>query len=189
MRNEVSAKILFGAASGIFFALFVFLSCSPTTRFRTLSFFFDGVPDPNRVVFVDTVAVDTTANPLEFNRPKEQFFFHPPYQERNCGLCHDLRASQRLVESQLELCYQCHDDFAKSFKVLHGPVEAGFCTACHNPHRTKIKKLLKREGQELCLYCHSLQDVKKNEVHEEIDDVDCTECHNPHGGEDRTFLQ
>jgi hypothetical protein len=36
-----------------------------------------------------------------------------------------------------ELCYSCHDRVREqvgSSSFIHGPVAAGFCIVCHDPH-------------------------------------------------------
>ncbi|NOX85830.1 MAG: hypothetical protein GXO86_07695 [Chlorobi bacterium] len=119
---------------------------------------------------------------------KSEYIFHPPYQEKECANCHNQGQMGKLLEPLPGLCYQCHESFGDQYQVLHGPVDAGFCTQCHNPHMSKNKFLLIRTGQNLCLNCHLSKDVFKNEAHSDIEDADCTECHNPHGGEDRFIL-
>jgi|Deesub1362B_J571_1020462.scaffolds.fasta_scaffold00651_9 predicted CXXCH cytochrome family protein len=185
-------KKISGQFALLLFVFFFFLSCSPVTRYRVLSFFFDGVPDPRkkeeqqptRAVNADSVLAKLRQRVLA----KEKWFFHPPYRERQCDACHSVQSSQRLVEDQKSLCFQCHDDFSETYPILHGPIAGGFCTACHNPHRTKFERLLIRKGQEICTYCHEWGDIRENEVHQEIGETVCTECHNPHGGEDRFLL-
>ncbi|NOY60272.1 MAG: hypothetical protein GXO75_15285 [Calditrichaeota bacterium] len=168
------------------------LACSSGNRYKWLSFFFDDVPNPNaKIAKTDSLQADSSKsafNARQIRPSKPLYIFHAPYQEKACDDCHDLAYSSRLLQPQPQLCYQCHEDFKEQFAVLHGPVASGHCTACHNPHMAKNKKLLKRKGQQLCLYCHELSDILKNDVHQDIDNTDCTECHNPHGGEDEYLL-
>ncbi len=42
---------------------------------------------------------------------------------------------------------------------MHGPVAAGKCMDCHDPHASDNAGLLKKEPAALCLDCHA--DVKK----------------------------
>jgi len=56
---------------------------SPRERYRTLSFFFDGVPDPDAPKVVRTAAATgpaVAAHPI-ISR-------HKPYVENKCDLCH-----------------------------------------------------------------------------------------------------
>lgn len=164
-------------------------SCSPQSNYKVLSVFFDGVPNPyisDSIQQAQSIA-DTTVD--QSVRPAESAYtYHPPYREKDCNLCHDEKLMGRLTLSMPGLCYQCHENFKDRYRVLHGPVEAGYCTDCHNPHQAKDKNLLVRQGRSLCLYCHDENDVMANDVHEDTEDMNCTECHNPHGGDDRTII-
>lgn len=53
------------------------------------------------------------------------------------------------------LCADCHDKDLFEGKVVHGPVAAGACLGCHNPHASDHQGLLKTEPATLCLDCHS----------------------------------
>ncbi len=175
------------------FIIFLILSCSPTTRYKWASFFFDGVPNPDKKLAAksDTISVahDSSKISRRLKREQPQIILHPPYQEKSCDACHDIERSHRLLDRQPDLCYQCHEDFSDTYTALHGPVAAGYCTQCHNPHMSRTERLLKRKGQNLCTYCHTKAIVLKNDVHDGIEDTDCQECHNPHGGDDVYMLK
>ncbi|MCD4736066.1 MAG: hypothetical protein K8R53_08490 [Bacteroidales bacterium] len=169
-------------------AVAVIIACSPKSNYKVLSVIFDGVPNP---YIADSIAKDDSIQKakevsIQTLKPaKPQFVFHLPYLEKDCSSCHDQSVMGRLLFPMPGLCYQCHENFGDQYNVLHGPVDAGFCTECHNPHLNKNENLLIREGQELCLHCHSAADVFKNEVHADIEETNCTDCHNPHGGDDK----
>jgi len=58
--------------------------------------------------------------------------------------------------------------------------------ACHNPHATNLKKLVKDTPPNLCWKCHDnfLEGAKfKHEVVK-----DCTRCHNPHASTEDSLL-
>jgi predicted CXXCH cytochrome family protein len=175
--------------------LLVYLSgCSSTHNYKVLSFFFDGVPNQvseTTVQSVDTLhQKDTVALALNLsNGTKSKIQFHSPYQDKQCSSCHDQGRMGKLNKSQPDLCYDCHEDFSKKFKVLHGPAGGGQCTMCHNPHSSVNENLLNRTGQALCLYCHDQAQVMKTDAHLENKELNCTECHNPHGGNDRYSLR
>ena len=183
--------------TGTRFLMFVFFlavidSCSPHATNKTLRFFFDGVPVIDTLV---TEQITDTANAvsdsLVANRPdphKTTKFYHAPYREKQCGLCHDQQQMGKLTESQPALCYQCHEDFGDVYKFVHGPVAGGYCTSCHNPHFASDSTLLVRTGQDLCLYCHKPGKGYNEEIHDGIEDTACTECHNPHGADSRELL-
>jgi len=167
----------------IILALSFLVSCSH----KVLSVFFDGVPESNDSVKIvvkksspKTDSLLTTQ--LAVNPAGLENSTHPPFQNKKCSLCHDQNTKGKLQMPQPGLCYVCHDDFNLNFKYVHGPVAGGYCTSCHNPHKSEFKKLLLRQGQELCLYCHDSKQVFKLASHENIGNTDCITCHNPHGG-------
>lgn len=167
-------------------------ACTSNTRYKVLSFFLDGVPNPN-----DTLNVANNTN--EQNRSEEKnklvqqkqaslYVLHSPYKERSCEDCHDGKGSNQLVMPEPALCYECHDDYNDEFSKLHGPVASGNCTACHNPHMSKNEKMLVTAKEDICLYCHKQQYFYSNDVHDGVELTECLDCHNPHGGEDRYIL-
>ncbi len=168
--------------------VFILYSCSKEIQYKTLTFFFDGVPDTVATVLTkDTLLKANNNVPIEnlvLTAPETNRVIHPPYKENECSACH---SEGTMTMPQPQLCYQCHDDFATKYAYVHGPVAGGYCTACHHPHMGE-KKLLLRKGQDLCLFCHEKEMVFKNENHSGIDSTNCTECHNPHGGQDRTLF-
>lgn len=171
-----------------------YVSCSSERKFRILSVFFDGVPPPPGDVEMEADSLLTgTASGSGVDalaaRRRPQFFLHEVYREKACDSCHNLDEGNRLVEEPPELCYTCHDDYREQWANLHGPVSAGLCVTCHNPHLAKYDKLLFAEGQKVCTKCHDRAAVFKNEVHADIEDTNCVECHNPHGGDEEFFLQ
>jgi predicted CXXCH cytochrome family protein len=173
--------------------LFIVGSCSPRVSNNFLAFFFDGVTGRDTIK-TSLVSGDSSkiSNPGAFRSDplaeNSSFSVHYPYKEKDCSSCHDPNNKIELILKQPDLCYSCHDDFSKTYKYVHGPVVSGYCTACHNPHMAKEKKLLIRSGQQLCLFCHESKAVLKNSEHKDIADTECTLCHNPHGGENIFIL-
>jgi len=86
---------------------------------------------------------------------------------------------------QKSKCAECHDLEELTGKVKHAPVEAGECTACHNPHVARYQKLLRDRPGPLCARCH--EDVKaeldRAYVHRPVAEGRCAECHRPHGSD------
>lgn len=168
-----------------------FVECTPEKKFKILSVFFDGVPDPNKKKEVE---VETTqdwgviAKRTDVNS-KPDFYEHPPFAEEKCRSCHAEGFSNALIKPPAELCYTCHEDFNSKYQMLHGPVASGNCLMCHGHHKAKFEKILEREGQQLCLFCHNSEDILKNKKHATIGTKNCTECHNPHGGDNRGMLK
>ncbi|MFC2086433.1 cytochrome c3 family protein, partial [Bacteroidota bacterium] len=179
--------------SACFFILILIGACSPEINYKILSFVFDGVPDPSKpAVFVDIDSrntIDSTLNLAVVKKEiKPKSTSHLPFKDNACTSCHDQKNMGKLIEPQPGLCYNCHEEFSSNDNYLHGPVEAGHCSACHNSHKTKTEKLLIRSGNKLCTHCHNQEQGKDNEVHRNIEDKNCTDCHNPHSGENRAIL-
>jgi len=180
--------------------LLILVSCSAKQKYEYLSFFFDDVPLPDSTsINIDTSKISGKVNILSNNNTtkaetkpvqvEEPVYTHPPVEDNGCSNCHVIENSYALTEKQPMLCYNCHDDFSKKYKYLHGPALIGSCTACHDPHKSSYKPLIKSPGQDLCYYCHKKEAVLKNMIHSGIDDAKCWDCHNPHGGSDITFMK
>jgi predicted CXXCH cytochrome family protein len=168
--------------------------CSPHAGKSVLHFFFDGVPetDSSQLTGMDTAIVspDSGAYFQEvFASSDPEPYEHYPYEEQECASCHDELSLGTMVEPQPGLCYICHEDLAGTFNYLHGPVAGGYCTACHDPHRSENHFLLKLTGDALCFYCHNQERLWKTEMHQDLDGMLCMECHNPHGGDDKYIFQ
>ncbi|MBK3515882.1 hypothetical protein JIV24_00920 [Carboxylicivirga sp. N1Y132] len=171
----------------IILCIFCVVGCSTEKHYKTLSFFFDGVPKPGSQGQGEKVIRDFSYNESVLAAARErhnQIIQHAPYQERSCDICHIPQSMGDLRQEMPGLCYQCHEDFNDRYKYIHGPVSAGYCTSCHHAHNSRNSNLLLREGQLLCYHCHEQKMVMNNEVHADIGNYNCTECHNPHGGED-----
>ena len=110
---------------------------------------------------------------------------HSDIGEKNCIDCHNPHGGANNNYLVNGSCLNCHDNFNKKYKYLHGPVATGYCNTCHDSHISDKENLLLRTGQDLCTNCHDINIVLQNESHEEIDNTSCLECHNAHGGEDR----
>lgn len=166
------------------------VGCAPSSRQAVLSFFFDGVPVPEaESKNKETVRPATDSLTVtEINTPVDLVVVHQPYREKACGICHNPENMGKLLLPEPDLCYQCHEDLHNFNQVLHGPVDAGYCTQCHNPHSANDSSLLRYKGQELCYSCHDKELLKKNPLHESVSG-DCLNCHNAHGGSDQLALQ
>jgi predicted CXXCH cytochrome family protein len=171
----------------------VITSCSPKTGSQVLNFLFDGVPE---TIVKNDVSVRGEIIPndsisgllISENDAKPQFFYHQPYKQKKCTVCHYQQRISKLTQTQPELCFQCHKNIDQSTKVLHAPVEAGFCTECHNPHSANNKMLLKMQNNNLCMHCHDSSQMIGNQFHLNLDE-NCINCHNPHGGKNKYALQ
>ena len=189
MNQEGKIWVGFFLTAGIF----LLTQCSPSGK-SLLTFFFDGVPESDSTRLEQHVSRDVPADSANTGAEDslevaQTLFIHYPYEEKECGSCHDPEALGSMMEPQPGLCYSCHEDLNDHFQYLHGPVAGGYCTSCHDPHMSEKAKLLRFTGEELCFYCHQAESVFRNEIHEGLEGMTCMDCHNPHGGEDRYILQ
>lgn len=117
---------------------------------------------------------------------------HGPVSAGACQACHakevkgadsKKRHTFELAAEQPELCFQCHDAFKDSYGPLknkHAAVDAGGCTACHSPHGSSQRLMLKGASMDrTCSACHDAKAAGKV-VHPPVADS-CANCHDPHG--------
>ncbi|HXE41452.1 MAG TPA: cytochrome c3 family protein, partial [Candidatus Baltobacteraceae bacterium] len=83
-------------------------------------------------------------------------------------------------------CADCHDDITKK-KDVHQPVADGDCLACHAPHASNNKHLVKKTGATLCWDCHDNFLTKAKFTHDAVEN--CTDCHNPHSTAENKLLK
>jgi predicted CXXCH cytochrome family protein len=97
-----------------------------------------------------------------------------------------------LLKKQDALCLECHDGLQKTLKLgksRHSPVDSGECTKCHNPHQSKLVKLLLAESPELCFTCHkTIKMRQEKEKSHRPAQRDCGKCHGPHASSNRFLL-
>lgn len=197
-------------------------SCSTMSKEKMLRLLFDDPP-----VGGASIPDSTQAEPraLEPDAPEAAFAmqpegsFHPPYAEKDCGVCHALGLSKsfsredappaetapvgrdagsRLILPVEDLCYECHAEMspealADEGVVIHAPLEGGVCIDCHDPHRARNSSLL-RSGdtlEELCFECHDADDVLGVDPHSDLEPAEriCTECHDPHASDTEKLLR
>lgn len=125
-------------------------------------------------------------------------FVHEPAGEGECLECHKSSGEPHPaggkpgflpVSSGAELCYRCHDRFGGS-KTVHSPVEEGDCLACHDPHSSDIKGLVRQEDglSGVCFQCHDQQAFRHRVCHGPVDAGECTACHMPHQSDNPALL-
>jgi len=163
-------------------ALLVIAACSPETRYRTLSFFFDGVPDPSKQA-AETKKRGTAAAEAAAHQVRS----HGPYAARMCDACHKADGVGLIMPVE-NLCQNCHVlNLGK--KHVHGPVASGGCRACHDPHGSGKPFLLASDPTTFCFTCHDRKEIESREVHQAAAGTQCTECHNPHGSDNDYLLR
>jgi predicted CXXCH cytochrome family protein len=73
---------------------------------------------------------------------------HGPYEAGACDTCHERANAKdpgKALKVTNDLCFDCHDDFKGSpvrLEKMKHPGGSSACTACHNPHNSKKRKLL-----------------------------------------------
>jgi predicted CXXCH cytochrome family protein len=154
--------------------------CKTATRYKVLSFFFDGVPSPRE----KPVAQQPGAAPARI--PAPGISEHGPYASRMCDACHQ-RQTNDLVAPEDELCYRCHD-LNLNKKYVHGPLASGGCLVCHDPHSSPNRFLLVSESTNFCLTCHDVTSVAANPAHVDTS-LQCTDCHSAHMSDNPHLLK
>jgi predicted CXXCH cytochrome family protein len=82
------------------------------------------------------------------------YYSHGILKKSDCRLCHpDGKPGAISVPDQV-LCGKCHEG-KNRLRFLHGPVAAGSCTVCHDPHGQTNRYFLVNQGEKLCLTCHT----------------------------------
>lgn len=162
----------------------LWFGCSPKKHYKVLSFFFDGVPDPNAPAPGTIVRRGADGQAILLS------VMHQPYQENRCEACHTSRNAFEVISTPKEdSCLTCHDKVKEPWTFLHGPVAATQCLWCHDPHRSTVPSLLRSPAASLCRECHT-QELLNPVVTEHLDlKSDCLQCHYGHGGKDRNFLK
>ena len=177
-------------------ALFLLVSCSTEVRYRTLCFFFDGVPSPydKSVAQAGTGPNGGTAD-RHTGTPKP-VFYHKPYDDYQCKKCHiisDRTGDVALVKTVREgLCATCHEKIPTDAPYIHAPLLVNACDQCHVPHESPYKGRLIASVPDTCGRCHELAQLSpRDHPQDQIRTAqgDCTRCHDPHEGKVRFFLR
>lgn len=186
MRSRRSSPATFVAAA----LLLTCAACSVERHHRILSFFFDGVPDPNAPTSApvpEPLGAPVVASIAP--EPEQHASLHPPVRDRLCHQCHMLpertagagwqAGLPELVAPREELCRRCHAP--PEGPHVHGPAGAQRCDLCHESHQSPFPHLLRVERQEtLCRSCHQGELFLTSAAHEAYAPRDCIECHDPH---------
>lgn len=173
---------IIGAGGTALLVCAVWCGCTVTPKnYKTLSFFFDGVPDPSAPV----AGAEASADSL---RRSPTYVAHKPYAEERCDECHASR--YRLTRNSSDVCMKCHAPVRTQYDRMHGPVAAGACLWCHSPHESAYPSLLRDQDRKVCSQCHSpsMLDSQRTPAHAD-EGRSCLECHFGHGGERDLFLR
>lgn len=175
----------------LFLFILIWPGCSVKKNFKTLSFFFDGVPEPGtKSEAGSTKGRDSSPARKRTGTKPDNWVkivsHHKPYAEKKCAECHNTRSISFLRQQKEKLCFSCHEKEKYTGEFLHGPVSVGACLACHLPHESKYERLLKANTPQLCIDCHTAWDRRDVKTHSK--GKTCIQCHNPHAGSNRFFL-
>ena len=182
-------------------------------RYKTLSFFFDGVPVPegydppnkNEELIgpwgVSIPADSDLGRQMLAQRdawPEQQstqvaeevFFYHTPYQNRDCFGCHNEEQGYTPPTTGAELCSKCHESYIEFEQDdgVHGPVVVGKCGWCHEAHKSEYPSLTKEDQPDLCMTCHDPYFIESDQFHAGLEDKRCSRCHDPHASGNRLLL-
>jgi predicted CXXCH cytochrome family protein len=161
--------------------------CSAEKRYRVLSFFFDGVPDPNAP---PGAALDEQSG-FASSGQVVKAFIHKPYAEGKCDSCHT-GANQGYASFQKvgsEICLKCHQDQLTKYPIMHGPVVAVECNLCHAAHESTIPGMLNYETPQVCVQCHDRELLSANPPEHLAEKSPCLSCHVGHGGPKHKLLR
>lgn len=161
------------------------IGCEPTTRYKVLSFFFDGVPPPQSPALL--AAKEAAAPATGAEAQQVRYREHGPYAAKQCNACHDPANFNSLVVPRDQLCFQCHE-LRLDKKYIHGPLASGGCVACHDPHSSQYPYFLVSAADSFCLYCHDRDTIAKIGAHAGVAGQ-CTDCHNPHMSDKKYLLR
>ncbi len=166
----------------------VAIGCSPERKHKVLSFFFDGVPDPNAPVETGLTTTDAEGKTVPMRPIISR---HKPYAEGKCDSCH--AGSSGAMEPTAvgsSQCGNCHKDVGAQYKYVHGPVASGECLWCHDAHEARYEHLMKDDIATVCGQCHDLNLLNADvPAHAQPSAEDCTTCHGGHGGPDVAMLK
>ncbi len=182
--------------AGVF--LIVLVGCDRAGRHKVLTFFFEGVPPLESDSQTDDKQTPAEESPelvaakQEAARSDSQRGSSTHEPGKDCYQCHMKQGGwdqERLAEPLPDLCYSCHTDYNAASGYLHGPIAAGDCVFCHDPHQTGYVHLQKAPQPKLCYQCHLPEDIESEAHHQDLESRACTECHDPHIGSTRNLLK
>jgi predicted CXXCH cytochrome family protein len=142
-------------------------------------------PKPKEPLPPDTSCVSPTCHAAFATAPH----VHSPVAAKACDTCHQPDAGGHhypLKRAGTQTCTFCHA-VSGTAAYQHTAQQQG-CLACHSPHISNAKYLLKVESVgKLCSSCHQVP-LRKH-AHAFIVQGECTLCHLPHQSDNRFLLR
>jgi len=170
------------AAVSVAIAVLTWLGCgTPQERYRVLSVFFDGVPNPNPTTQESTAAA--LSNPGASTARPVLLSVHKPYVDKQCQACHE--TAQGTVSASMlnnDSCVQCHEGVLTQYPKMHEAVTNKACLWCHEPHGSRFTKLLRTDTAALCTQCHDRGLLSTNTPEHQSAEGSCLACHTGHKG-------
>lgn len=174
-----SAVLIVVVLAGLFVT---WTGCSVEKHYELLSFFFDGVPDPD--------APEPGSGGIFARAASEEWFIHQPFGEGTCIACHVEFTDLTRLRGDSTVCLQCHAGTPNQHVRMHGPVAAGGCLWCHDPHQSTHPAILRQSAPELCQRCHSGRLLEPAHGGAPLERFSaCLDCHYGHGGDAAFFLK
>jgi len=159
-------------------------------RYRVLSFFFDGVPDPDKPPEGERGVATQPAGPGQAARAPGPVIAHPPYAQGKCEACHGKPGTAEFtLNITTAACRQCHQKVPRQYAMMHGPVAAEACLWCHTPHESTVPGLLRAPSPDLCLQCHDRDLLPARIAEHRMATSSCLDCHVGHGSTQRYLLR
>ena len=165
--------------------LIAWTGCTAAKRYHVLSFFFDGVPDPNALQITSATVAGQVARPV---------YSHKPYLEGKCDSCHtggmnSVFEPTNTLEVSSRVCLKCHERVLNEYPIMHGPVVVIECLRCHAPHESNTAHLLAGPSPNICRQCHEPV-LLSPRIPEHMDlKASCLDCHFGHGAEKHGMLR
>ena len=179
------AAAFFGAA-----ALCCWTGCSVERDYRTLSLFFDGVPNPHAKATTQNSVTAFDSKPGQAGKAARVIASpHKPFAEEKCTACHADPTQVFASALNSELCMKCHASVLGEHPAMHGPVIGKACLWCHEPHDSPFASLLKTTDASLCIQCHERATLSTKVEAHPATTGSCLDCHYGHGGNHPPFLR
>lgn len=160
---------------------------TPRGRYRVLSYFFDGVPNPDAPKVVKTINLTS----VDLGKPAVAVVSrHKPFVEGKCDSCHRSDSGMMIeFADAYKGCAKCHSTVAFKYPRMHGPVATAACQWCHTPHESYEPALLKGPAIKVCTQCHDQQLLGPKPAQHTDGSTSCITCHHGHGGPEAYFLK